>query len=195
MSREKETVHGYEIKESIIFTNNRGFALAENPNAPQPFVTWQFTEENGKRDYYWGHYATEEHRAKSDFSLRAVEHQARYGVVACDIFPEIPLYNYYSTQRPVDIGTFPKTANGPLSFVNFDERLSVERATFRAWGILTYSAPLTGKQIDDYELREAQSNPDRQRPSIAARLAEGAERAERENAVRPAPGKDTNKDR
>lgn len=42
MSREKETVNGYEIKESITFTNNCGFALAENPNAPQPFVTWQF---------------------------------------------------------------------------------------------------------------------------------------------------------
>ena len=51
-----EWVHGYEIKRSIVFENDRGFALAENPNAPQPFVTWMFTEgENGKRDFYWGY--------------------------------------------------------------------------------------------------------------------------------------------
>lgn len=50
-----EKVHGYEIKQSVVFTNDRGFALAENPNAPQPFVTWQLTEENGRRDYYWGY--------------------------------------------------------------------------------------------------------------------------------------------
>ena len=69
-------------------------------------------------------------------------------------------YRYYSTQRPVDIGTFPKTENGPAQVFNFDKRERVESATFRAWGYVAYNAPLTKKQIDDYELRAASDNPD-----------------------------------
>ena len=191
-------VHGYEIKEAVLFSNGRGVALAENPNAVQPFVTWMFTEdENGRRDYEWGHYATEKYKAEGDFHTRKVEYQHQYGVAAVSLFPPMELHNYFSTQRPVDIGTFPKTPNGPLSFVNFDERLPVEGGAFRAWGILTYSAPLTEKQIDDYELRAAKDNPDRQqaKPSIAAQLAEGAKRAAHDNAARPMPDKNTDKDR
>ena len=196
MSREKEMVHGYEIKESIIFTNNRGFALAENPNAPQPFVTWQFTEENGKRDYYWGHYTTEESAAKRDLVQRVADHQTQYGVAARSTFPEMELYSYFSTQQPIDIGTFPKIGREPLTIVSFDKRMPVEGGAFRAWGILTYSTPLTEKQLDDYELRAAQSNPDRQRPSIAAQLAEGAERAAgQDHSSQPVPKKDANKNR
>lgn len=66
-----DRVHGYEIKRSILFENDRGFAYAENPNAPQPFVTWQFTEENGKRDYYWGHYTKNVDTALKDYEARA----------------------------------------------------------------------------------------------------------------------------
>ena len=68
-------------------------------------------------------------------------------------------YKYYSTQRPVDIGTFPKTESGPVKIVNYDKREWVENATFRAWGHLAYDAPLTQKQMDDYELRAASDNP------------------------------------
>lgn len=33
------------------------------------------------------------------------------------------LYRYYSTQRPVDIGTYPKDPDNPLTgFLNYDER-------------------------------------------------------------------------
>jgi hypothetical protein len=173
-------------------------ALAENPNAVQPSVTWLFTEdENGKREYEWGHYTTEKHKAEGDFHTRKVEYQHQYGVAVVSIFPPMELYNYFSTQRPVDIGTFPKTLNGPLSFVNFDERLPVEGGAFRAWGILTYSAPLAEKQIYDYELRAAKDNPDRQQttPSIAAQLAEGAKQAAHDNATRPMPDKSADKDR
>lgn len=193
----KEKVHGYEIKRSILFDNDRGFALAENPNAPQPFVTWQFTEENGRRDYYWGHYTTNKAAATRDYENRVSEYQHEYGV------SEKSAYKYYSTQRPVDIGTFPKTKNGPLRLVNFDKRESVEQGKFLAWGYLVYDAPLTEKQIDDYELRAAPGNPDRNAPlqepgenkSIAARLAEGAKQAARDNAARPALSKNTEKDR
>ncbi|KPU43205.1 hypothetical protein OXPF_32190 [Oxobacter pfennigii] len=193
----KEMVHGYEIKRSVLFDNDRGFALAENPNAPQPFVTWQFTEENGKRDYYWGHYTTNKAAAVRDYENRVLEYQYDYGV------SEKSAYKYYSTQRPVDIGTFPKTENGPLYLVNFDKRESVEQGRFLAWGYLVYDAPLTEKQMNDYELRAASGNPDRnatlreqgENKSIAALLAEGAKQAARDNAAHPSPSKNTEKDR
>ena len=253
-SAANERVHGYEIKRSIVFENDRGFALAENPNAPQPFVTWQFTEnENGKRDYYWGHYTKSGDTATRDYELRIAEYQKDYGL------SERGAYKYYSTQRPVDIGTFPRTDNGPVRIVNFEEREGVEQGHYRAWGYLVYDAPLTEKQIDDYELQAAPDNPDvkdRMREqaqtvgaweekrgvmsyqrytnrmpdaekyytksfvtpeqmaeryryavealthpngkcprSIAAQLKEGAEQAARDNAARPVPPKNTEKDR
>lgn len=158
-----DRVHGYEIKRSILFENDRGFAYAENPNAPQPFVTWQFTEENGKRDYYWGHYTKNADTALKDYDARIEDYQRSYGVSEKAVRPAPEVYKYYSTQRPVDIGTFPKTENGPAKIINFDKREEVESGRFRAWGYLLYSAPLTQKQMDDYELRAALGNPDRVR--------------------------------
>lgn len=149
----KEKVRGYEIKRSILFENDRGFVLGENPQAVQPFATWQFTEENGKRDYYWGHYTASSTAATRDYMNRVSTYQYDYGV------SEKSAYKYYSTQRPVDIGTFPKTENGPLRFVNFDSREAVEQGRFMAWGYLVYDDPLTEKQIADYELRAAPGNP------------------------------------
>lgn len=196
-NQQKEVVGGYEIMEATTFSNGRGIAYAENPKAVQPFVTWMYTEQNGKRDCEWGHYFEDKNRAQRDYHTRITEYQTQYGVAARSVFPDMPLYNYFSTQRPVDIGTFPKTANGPLSFVNFDERMTVEDGAFRAWGILTYSAPLTEKQVDDYELRPAKDNPDREPPplSIADQLKQGAAQAARDNAARPAPDKKTEIDR
>jgi hypothetical protein len=68
-------------------------------------------------------------------------------------------YKYYSTQRPISIGTYPKTEYGPNDIVNFDKRQLVEDGRFKAWGYLTYLAALTQKQIKDYELKPADSNP------------------------------------
>ena len=196
-----DNVKGYEIKRAIAFENERGFALGENPQAVQPFATWQFTEENGKRDYYWGHYTTHSAAATRDYENRVSEYQHEYGV------SEKSAYRYYSTQRPVDIGTFPKTENGPLYLMNFDKRESVEQGQVQAWGYLVYDAPLTEKQMGDYELRAAPSNPDRKvamreqaqnrtdRKSIAARLAEGMKQAAKDNAARPVPDKTMDKDR
>ncbi len=257
-----EKVHGYEIKKSVLFENDRGFSLAENPKAPQPFVTWQFTEnENGKRDYYWGHYTQNSDAAAKDFEARVTDYQNSYGVSEKAARPVPEVYKYYSTQRPVDIGTFPKTESGPAEIVNFDQRESVENGKFLAWGYLLYHAPLTEKQMADYELRAAPGNPDQFRLTpeqleqqaqvvgkweqakhipdakrltwwypdfgvfvknelisdtelskryekvmeikarsvrkipIAERLKEGAEQAEKDNAARPAPTKNTEKDR
>lgn len=49
-----EENQGYVIRQSVLFDNDRGFALGEHPR--EGFVTWQFTQEGGHRDYYWGHY-------------------------------------------------------------------------------------------------------------------------------------------
>ena len=86
------------------------------------------------------------------------------------------VYRYYSTQRPVDIGTYPKLPdNQPLSIVNYDDdrRRPVADGRLMAWGELTYAKPLTEKQMEDYELKPAPGNPDRVRPSITARLKDG----------------------
>lgn len=161
----REKVHGYEIKRFILFDNDRGVALAESPNAPQPFVTWQFTEENGKRDFYWGHYTSNADTVAKDYAARVEDYKERYGVAEKAARPAPEVYKYYSTQRPVDIGTFPKTESGPAEIVNFDQRDSVENGRFQAWGYLLYTAPLTEKQIYDYELRAAPCNPDQLRLS------------------------------
>ena len=193
-----DNVKGYEIKRAIVFENDRGFALGENPQAVQPFATWQFTEDiSGRRDYYSGHYTADKAAATRDYENRVAEYQHDYRV------SEKSAYRYYSTQRPVDIGTFPKTENGPLYLVNFDKRDSVEQGRFLAWGYLVYDAPLTEKQMADYELRAAPGNSDRKAPlrepreskSIAARLAEGTKQATRDNATRPASERSTEKDR
>lgn len=253
-------VNGYEIKRSILFDNDRGFALAENPNAPQPFVTWQFTEENGKRDFYWGHYTANADTAAKDYEARIEDYTRQYGVVEKAARPAPEVYKYYSTQRPVDIGTFPKTEGGPAEIVNFDQRESVENGKFQAWGYLVYHAPLTENQTDDFELRAAPGNSDQlrltpeqleqqvqvvgkweqakripdvkrltwcypdfgvfvkkefvtdaelsgryekimeskarnEKKPISEQLKEGAERAAKENAARPAHAKNTEKDR
>jgi len=47
---------GYEITRSIMFNATQGYCIAHNPDAVNPYVCWQFTEEKGHRDYYWGIY-------------------------------------------------------------------------------------------------------------------------------------------
>ena len=104
-----ENVQGYEIEKSILFENNRGFALGHNPAAPQPFVTWQFTEnEGGVRDYYWGHYHPDREWAEKDFARRVDDYQYLFKVEEKAPGQEQgEYYRYYSTQRPFDIGATP----------------------------------------------------------------------------------------
>lgn len=183
----------YEITKSVLFDNGRGFVLGHNPKAPAPYVTWQFTQGDGHRDYYWGHYHGNPEMAEGDFKGRIKEYADLYG---CHVTEQtgVELYKYYSTQRPVDIGTFPKSINNPLlGFTNYDQRQEVEGGAMRAWGELIYLHPLTEKQMDDYELKPAPDNPDRaKRPSIAAQL-KAAQRPEPSREA--APKKHDYKDR
>lgn len=80
--REKEaapvTVGSYTVTRSILFDNDRGFAYGENPKAPSRFATWQFTNENGKRDHYWGHYHSGQDEALKDYEGRVNEYMTDY---------------------------------------------------------------------------------------------------------------------
>ncbi len=185
-----ENIQGYEIEKSVLFENSRGFALGHNPAAPQPYVTWQFTEnEGGVRDYYWGHYHKDKEWAERDFSRRTQDYQYLFNVEEKEPGQEPGgYYRYYSTQRPFDIGATPDTKDNPLvEVVNYedDRRRSVAGGKIHAWGEAIYKKPLTGKQVRDYELTPAPDSPDRKR-SITARLKEGRQR---ERSRRRSPGR------
>lgn len=77
---DRKTPNGYEIKKSVLFENGKGFALGENPREPEPFATWQFTDTNGKRDYYWGHYKKTLEAAEKDFTERMFHYKQMYRV-------------------------------------------------------------------------------------------------------------------
>ena len=104
---------GYEIIKAVMLENGRGFALGHNPAAPSPYVTWAcYDDKDGKRQYEWGHYGNDRAALEQDFAARVQEYQRLYNVGIKQT--EAPgLYKYYSTQRPVDIGTFPSRPATP----------------------------------------------------------------------------------
>ena len=169
---------GYSILKAVMLENGRGFALGEHPTAPSRYVTWAcYDDKDGQRQYEWGHYGNDRTAMEQDFADRVQDYQRIYNVGIRQT--EAPgLYKYYSTQRPVDIGTFPKPPyNKPDEIFNYDQRIPVENGSFLAWGYLTYTRPLTEKQASDYELRPAPDNPDRPRP-IAEQMKNAAKLAE-----------------
>lgn len=130
---------GYEIKRLLLYDDNTGFALGENLRAPDPYVTWKVTEEQGRRSFDWGHYFTTERAAVKDFLKRAADYEKDNSVSLVSEGPQPDSFKYYSTQRPIDIGTFPKGGgNDPIRFQNYDKRLPVEGGAFLAWGELEY---------------------------------------------------------
>ena len=120
-------------------------------------MTWQFTEgENGHRDYYWGRYGTSQAWAQRDFDRRVDDYQQFYhaAVKHTELGPE-GVYRYYSTQRPVDIGTYPKPPdNQPLSIVNYDDdrRRPVADGRLMAWGELTYAKPCPVSKVAAFKI-------------------------------------------
>ena len=179
---------GYAILKAVMLENGRGFALGEHPTAPSRYVTWAcYDDRDGQRQYEWGHYGNDRTAMEQDFTDRVQDYQRIYNVGIRQT--EAPgLYKYYSTQRPVDIGTFPKPPyNKPDEIFNYDQRIPVENGSFLAWGYLTYTRPLTEKQASDYELRPAPDNPDRPRP-IAEQMKNAAKLAEADRGSEaPAP--------
>ena len=149
-----------------------------HPTAPSPYVTWVcYDDKDGQRQYEWGHYGSDRAAREQEFAAQVQEYQRLYNVGIKQT--EAPgLYKYYSTQRPVDMGTFPKPPrNAPDEIVNYDQRIPVENGAFLAWGHLTYTRPLTKRQASDYELRPAPDNPDRPR-SIREQMKTAVKQAE-----------------
>lgn len=186
---------GYAILKMIMLENGRGFALGEHPTAPEPFVTWAcYDDEQGRRQYEWGHYGSDRAALEQDLIDRVEDYQQQFRVQVARV--EAPgLYKYYSPQRPVAPGTFPKPkGNAPDEIVNYDQRVPVEGGAFLAWGHLTYTKPLTEKQVSDYELRPAPEVSElcrkggRPRP-IAEQMKEAGRLAQERHAP-PGPKKD-----
>lgn len=73
-----ESVKGYKIMQAVCLSNDRGFALAHNPNAVQPWVSWRFTDTGGARDYYWGRYYDNKQSALQNFEKRVGEYRGDY---------------------------------------------------------------------------------------------------------------------
>ena len=88
----------YVIRRTILFDNKCGFVLGENPKAPNPYVTWQFNEQDGHRDYFWGHYHNEPGMAERDLHNRAEDYQRRYHVQEVEQAPDKETYKYYSQE-------------------------------------------------------------------------------------------------
>lgn len=61
-------------------------------------------------------------------------------------------YVYYSTQRPIGPGTFPK--EGMVTFRNYSRRTPIYGVGM-VWGFLYYNRELTIKEMADYELKWA----------------------------------------
>ena len=74
-NNEKPRVNqNYVILESEI-VGHKEFVLAENPNAPQPYVTWernmQNDEQRGEENFYWGKYFCDPEAAEKNLHDRA----------------------------------------------------------------------------------------------------------------------------
>lgn len=60
---------------------------------------------------------------------------------------------YYSTQRPLGPGTYPKPqGNAVKETVNFDSKTYCEEVGLEAWGYIEYEHPLTEKEAERWEL-------------------------------------------
>ena len=62
-------------------------------------------------------------------------------------------YRYYSTQRPVMPGSYPKNRYVKvLEIHNFDQKVCVQEIGQEAWGYIEYDKPLDYFAVVDYEL-------------------------------------------
>lgn len=77
------------------------------------------------------------------------------------------MYKYYSLERPISLGTYPRNRDNPMiAFENFEDNLRCTKVmvtdndkVFNAWGYMIFKNPLTKKDIVDYELGDAGAIP------------------------------------
>ena len=63
------------------------------------------------------------------------------------------MYRYFSTQRPVSPGTFPKKLGCVIS--DYPQKIYIDGMGFSAWGHIDYDEPLTDEEVKNYELKPA----------------------------------------
>ena len=157
-------VDGYGMQKTVLFETGHGFALCYACGAQDKFIVWQFTQTAFGCDYYHGKEFTDKTGAEEYLCRRKDDYAYIYGVREKTGHGDGKYYHrYYSTQRPVDIGTYPKPeGNEPLVIVNYyeDRRRPVAGGVLSAWGELTYPYPLTRGQADDFELVAAPIPPE-----------------------------------
>lgn len=157
-----DKIDGYEIQKTILFETGYGFALGCMPESPEKSAVWTFTQTAFGRDYYWKACYESRDAAEEVFQKRAEHYRVLYGMQEKTEHSTKVFYRYYSTQRPVDIATFPRPeGNSPIMLVNYDEdrRRPVAGGRLCAWGEILYLYPLTQEQAADYELMPAPDNP------------------------------------
>ena len=115
-------------------------------------------------------------------SMKAAEAAKETGVTGLQ---ENGMYRYYSTQRPVSIGTYPKDTGKPEAIVNFDQREPVDGGKAQAWGYLEYKEPLSQKQIDSYELRPAENQRERPAEKATEKTETGKKEAKAKAPAKP----------
>lgn len=61
------------------------------------------------------------------------------------------MYRYYSTERPVSPGSFPKKQGCEIE--NYENKTFIPSIGFSAWGHIDYLEPLSDKEVKEYELK------------------------------------------
>lgn len=61
------------------------------------------------------------------------------------------VYVYFSTERPISIGTFPEKEK-LIGFKDYEDEIYVEEIEGYAWGELLYNSPLSARDMEEYEL-------------------------------------------
>ena len=110
---------GYTIQQAVMFDNDRGFVLGHNPKAVSPYVTWQFTNENGVLDYYWGKYYGSEDRAKINYIDRVADYANNYPALKKVTLPETENRAEVTESGAIPVEVMSKSQ--PLVTVTFSE--------------------------------------------------------------------------
>lgn len=90
---------------------------------------------------------------------------------------------YYSTQRPIGSGTYPKPQNNKvIEIKNFDKKEKIEKEDINAYGYIKYEKPLMPAAAKTYELTLAlaldetektiEENKETEQPNLAAKTDE-----------------------
>ena len=210
-----EVIKGYEIKKSIIFGNNRGFAIGENPDAVNPFVSWRFKDEDGARSYYWGRYFNTLEEATEHYNNRVYEYREEYGLSEKGAIPKKSGLSDFEDVveaaicEEIDTEFAEEQKIKKLLFIGVDDfyRPVYQDEKGKYWKDVNcgsgepYLHDSTNNDFEgepgwpikeDFEIVKNISKP---KKSISEQIKEGAAQAQKDNAARPAPGKPTEKDR